>query len=149
MKLSRAVAGFSLVEVVLAVGIAGFVLVSIIGLLSVSLKSARESSTDTLVVGMASRTLSELRAKSFSDLNPSLAALTNRIYFDDLGMQTSTQGTMGFACDVVLQGDANTLNPDTNLSASQRINLIRAKLIFSMLGQTATNRVVHSSLARY
>jgi uncharacterized protein (TIGR02598 family) len=149
MKQARRSAGFSLVEVVLAVGVAAFVLVAITGLLSVSLNSARESATDTLIVSMASRALSDLRSQPFTNLNPSLGATSNRLYFDDLGVPTNTPPAMGFACDVVMQGDTNTYNPSTNLPAAERVSLLRVRLIFSTLGRPGTNRVIQSSIAQY
>lgn len=155
MKQPSPQAGFSLVEVVLAVGVAAFVLVSITGLLSVSLKSARESTTDTLLVTMSSRVLSGLRAQAFTNIspspfNPSLQPVTNRVYFDDLGMPANSPAPGGYSCDVVLQGDTNFYNPDPAITnVAERFGMLRVKLIFTSTNQPGTSRVIQSTLAQY
>lgn len=53
---------FSLVEVVLAMGIISFALVAMLGLFSVGLKAGKESGESTLVVSMASQVQGRLRS---------------------------------------------------------------------------------------
>lgn len=74
MKTAR---GFSLVEVVLAVGICSFVLSALFGLLVVSLNSDRASNLDTVLPSIAQQVSDRLRTTSYSELLP-----TYTCYFD-------------------------------------------------------------------
>ena len=58
----RGLAGFSLVEVVLALAVAAFCLVVILGLLPVGLTSNRSSINQTVASGLARAVISDLRA---------------------------------------------------------------------------------------
>src|SRR5271155_1091560 len=60
----RATAGFSLVEVVLAIGIIAFALVSIISLMSLGLQSSKSSTDDTNIALMTQSVISLLRTSS-------------------------------------------------------------------------------------
>lgn len=59
--------GFSLVEIVIALGIVSFALVAIFGLLPTGYKSAIESRRDTRSAFIAEQIVSDLRASSFSN----------------------------------------------------------------------------------
>lgn len=56
---------FAVIEVVLAIGIAGFVLAAILGLCSVALRSSNDSADDTVLAEITNAILGELRAESF------------------------------------------------------------------------------------
>lgn len=58
--------GFSLVEVVLALGILAFSLVAIIGLMDVGLKASRSAQVDTLESGAARSLVSALRTNDLT-----------------------------------------------------------------------------------
>jgi uncharacterized protein (TIGR02598 family) len=60
--------GFSLVEVVLALGVAAVALVSIIGLLGVALNTSSTAGHDTLMAAMTTEVLNDLRASEFDAL---------------------------------------------------------------------------------
>jgi uncharacterized protein (TIGR02598 family) len=59
---------FSLIEIVLALGIISFALVAMLGLVGVSLNSGREATSDTDLSSMQAQVVAELQAKSFSTL---------------------------------------------------------------------------------
>jgi len=72
--------GFSLIEVVLSLGIVSFVLVALLGLLSVGMGSLRDSNIDT-VTGMIFR---DVRARLMGEtFTPSLAPMVS--YYDRSG----------------------------------------------------------------
>ncbi len=58
--------GFSLVEIVLAIGITSFALIATLGLLPVGLNSLRESSTQTAVANISQYIRGELQQISFN-----------------------------------------------------------------------------------
>lgn len=60
---------FSLVEIVLALGIASFVLLSLLGLSSLTLNQSQQSKRDILWVNMAQSVTTELRGSKWSDLS--------------------------------------------------------------------------------
>jgi type II secretory pathway pseudopilin PulG len=64
--MSRCVRGFSLVEVVLALGVIGFALLAIIGLLPIGLQSGRASIQETRANHLAEQIFSTLRSQSFT-----------------------------------------------------------------------------------
>jgi uncharacterized protein (TIGR02598 family) len=72
--------GFSLVEVVIALGILSIAVVGIIGLLSISLQSDRASGLDTLFASMSRQVFGNLRTIQYDNLP---AAVT--YYFDQDG----------------------------------------------------------------
>lgn len=92
--------GFTLTEVVLAIGIISFGIVAVIGLLSVSLEASRESSDDTRLAAMTTLVIDRLRSRPFADLPPA-----ESITFDIDGNEVSPapgSGDAYYDCDVVL-----------------------------------------------
>jgi len=74
--------GFSLIEVVIAIGIFSFAAVAMIGLLAVSLTSEEASSSDTAMATMTQTAMSSLRGDTFSQLT---TANGTAMYFDVRG----------------------------------------------------------------
>jgi|GEM_PF-2642621 len=70
MRSLRRISAFTLVEVAIALGIGGFALTALIGLLSVGLSSSAASLNDTLISTMANSVISEMRAQHFADNTP-------------------------------------------------------------------------------
>lgn len=91
---------FSLVEVVMALGIFAFAICSIMGLMTMSLAADRRSASDTCLAAMSREVFSSLRGLPFS----SLPASTN-FYFDVEGSLLSGTDGAYYACETVL-GDA-------------------------------------------
>lgn len=59
---------FSLVEVALALGIVGFVIVALLGLLGTGLESGRESRQQLISAQLLERTLAEMRSRNYDEL---------------------------------------------------------------------------------
>jgi len=80
-------AAFSLIEVVLALGITSFAIISIIGLLSFGLQNSRESAEDTNLALITQTTTSLLRSLPFTNILNSATFATNNTnanYFFDV-----------------------------------------------------------------
>lgn len=116
--------GFSLVEVVLALGLVSFCLVALLGLFSVGIKTSKQAAEETNLAAMSSQIITELRATTSS----TTIALNQTYYFDNLGERTNAAGAY-YACLVTSQ-------PDTALSG----NLIRGTLVFTWPAQLAVGK---------
>ena len=155
---ARRSGGFSLVEVVIALGITSFVIIAIIGLLSTGLQSSRESAEDTSLALMAQTTTSLFRAQPFSNVFGSVrfdAADTAADYFFDANGDLTRDATGApataanadslFACTVTRRTP-----PLAPLSAS---NFLYLQYKFTWpLSAPAANRkekVILSSVANY
>lgn len=65
MKAKQYSCGFVLVEIVVALGVAAFALMAILGLCSVAVTSSKASVNDTALAEIADQIVSELRSESF------------------------------------------------------------------------------------
>ena len=86
---------FSLVEVVIAIGLVSFALLALVGLLMTGLRSSRESGEDTSLAFCTETAQELLRAEGFAhaSTNAAYAAATPAFYFDSAGiLQTDTNG---------------------------------------------------------
>ncbi|HEX4083332.1 MAG TPA: hypothetical protein VHY22_00370 [Chthoniobacteraceae bacterium] len=92
------IAGFTLVEVVLALGVAGFCLTTIFGLLPVGLTSNQNAANQTAAVNVATTVLSDLYA------TPDTSASSPRFQFSLSGSNTQTGQTVYFAGDGTTSG---------------------------------------------
>jgi len=77
--------GFSLVEVVFALGLASFALVSMVGLLCVGFRGARDSIDMTVIADITKGIAGEAQLTPWTSLQASYGATTR--YFDDLGTE--------------------------------------------------------------
>lgn len=94
----RDVAGFSLVEVVMALGLFAFCIVAIVGLLGVGLTSTRSVANESTAISLAQSIYGAWQVQSardepltvaglFSNLPPLTQASSNSFYFDSSGLQ--------------------------------------------------------------
>jgi type II secretory pathway pseudopilin PulG len=90
--MKRPAAAFSLVEVVLALGVIGFALLAIIGLLPIGLQSGRASIQETRANHLAEQIFSTLRSQPFRAANLSLLGGTSTI---DLSTENTASGSSG------------------------------------------------------
>src|SRR2546423_12328016 len=90
MKVSRR--AFSLVEVVLALGVISFALLAIIGLFPTALQSGRASIQETRANHLAQQIFSTLRSQAFSAANLSLLGENSTV---DLSTENTASGTPG------------------------------------------------------
>ncbi len=76
MKYPGSPRGFSLIEILLSLGIISFAFVGIIGLISSGLGSVKASSDDTLIATMADQLVDELHSRYFVDNTPVATSAT-------------------------------------------------------------------------
>ena len=160
----RGESAFSLVEVVLAIGLFSFALLALVGLLTVGLKGSRESGDDTILSLCTETTQALVRAEGFSRV------LTNALYApgnttpdfffdsggilltDSAGAPLRTQNTNALYGCLVTRCDPDQFQKDLD-PAQRTTNLLVYQLKFVWpLAAPAANRqqrVVPASLANY
>jgi len=146
---------FSLIEVVIALGVITFAITAITGLLSVALKSSRASTDETLVASFAGDIMSDLRRRQFTNAWNSLQAGSN-VFFDGSGRPINEVGAAISSETARAQGAvyqcAISAVPDTNKTATTGAeNLRLVTLDFTWpVGPAAppNRRVIHASLVR-
>jgi uncharacterized protein (TIGR02598 family) len=159
---------FSLVEVVLALGVFSVAAVALIGAFSVSFASQRDSTRDTVLAGMSRYVLSDLRPHPFDALwaaqpatvkNPrpkSAPPEDSRYYFRE-------DGTPVTGPDAALNPETlyecvvrKTPDPQTRVAPAGNFNLLRLELVFSWPvtaspapDQRFRKEVLNATIARY
>jgi uncharacterized protein (TIGR02598 family) len=147
-KVRKAKEAFSLVEVVLALGLFAFCIVAITGLLSVGLGSSRSVVNEGCAVNIASSVFGAWEAQESGDVSLTVSGLftnlpdlstsgSNNFFFDQAGVQVSdaSQGALQMSYVTEANGDPPEIN--TTL-----------KLIFSWPIGAATNVVQTRSYSR-
>jgi uncharacterized protein (TIGR02598 family) len=123
---SRSLRAFSLVEVVLALGLCAFVLISLVGLLPVSLNTARDTVEITRRSKAVQQVVSELTQSRFTNVT----ALSSKEWgFDYEGISTNVSGSGPVYFTIKAQLGNGTL-PQINTPTGSP-SLIRVKLITS------------------
>lgn len=136
--------GFSLVEVAIALGIASFVLISLLGLMSTGLDAGKQSTEDVMLATLAKTVLSDL--KSTNNYHALNNFSTNR-YFAYSGTEVS-QGSKDayFGCKITAGAHTNSPFPAlTNAS-----NAVRVTVNFSWpVGVTNNEQIFETTVARF
>src|SRR4249920_2281378 len=91
--MKRGLASFSLVEVVLTLGVVGFALLAIIGLLPIGLQSGRASIQETRANHLAEQIFNTLRSQRFTAVD--LSFLSGNSTPIDLSSENTASGTPG------------------------------------------------------
>jgi hypothetical protein len=157
-----------MVEVVLALGIATFAIVAMLGLLRVALDTDGDAGRDTVVAAMAAQVLSELRDVPFDalwyvepNLSRSAAPSTNppvdsRAYFTQEGVhippaEVNPQSfPVFYECVVKKTPDERTRNAN-----SGAYNQLKLQIEFTWpafvpnAAQRQSRKTIHASIARY
>lgn len=150
-RLSPDSTAFSLVEIVFAMAVISFALLALFGLISVSLKADRESSSDTVLAEMQQQVMGDLRTGTFADL-PAL----KYYYFDIDGSPCNPASALAAApppsaqyeCQAAVVDDQNATDPVYNVSA----NLKNVTLTFRwpiVSGSSPRYEVFHCDIANY
>ena len=96
---SRSVKAFSLIEVLLAIGIVSFAVVAIVGMLPIALNTAKDSMLETDAAIIAQRVFAELQASTGTNRPVSISA-----HGDTKAIDLSSDGTnylaFGDTCEV-------------------------------------------------
>jgi len=152
---TREAPAFSLIEVVIALGVITFAITAITGLLSVALKSSRASTDETLVASFAGDIMSDLRRRQFTSAWNSLQAGSN-VFFDGSGHPINEVGAAISAETARSQGAvyqcAISAVPDTNKTATtgaENMGLLTLDFTWPVGSTVPLNRrIIHASLVR-
>jgi len=159
--------GFSLIEVVLALGLVSFALLPMIGVLSVALGVSSSAGDDTALAAMSAQVLADLRAAPFDALgNPAPsqvalpattlpATLTDSVYYftSDGVLITATNAATSpvvlYKCDVSKVPDPGTQAPNGGI-----YNRVMLQLSFSWppgqnFSRPAGQKCYYASISRY
>lgn len=140
---------FSLVEVVLAMGVISFAIVGMFGLISVGFSAAKKAAVDTNLSLINSQALAALR----SDTNMTSAKLgvqastPTNIYFDAAGkMQAAQDASSLYQCQIASRAIPNgTFSPDV-----KQFTVLVMTVSFPVAAADArrTKEVLHATLAK-
>lgn len=143
----RGESAFSLVEVVIAIGLVSFALLALVGLLTVGLKSSRESGDDTILAVCTETAQALVRAEGFSQLsaNTAYADTTPDFFFDSTGALLTNQSADAVYGCLVTRAAPVLSQATTNLLVYQ------LKFVWPLAAPAANRqqRVVPASLANY
>jgi uncharacterized protein (TIGR02598 family) len=95
MKIPLRAHGFSLVEIVLAMGVLSFSIIAMLGLLSLGVNSSKNSFDESMIAAMAREALASLRQQRFGNnalFNNLAAGSAETIYFDINGVRLQQNG---------------------------------------------------------
>lgn len=158
MKRLRKKSAFSLVEVVLAMGVASFALTAMMGTLSLGLGSSKASTDDTVRAVMVSDIVGGLRRQRFVDAQSYVQAAP-AIYFDVYGNRLKNPAGTGdlprndaIAAGAIYQCTQTAVADSDTSSANGDPNLLRVALTFAWPAAAITpanTKVVHATIARY
>jgi uncharacterized protein (TIGR02598 family) len=164
-------AGFSLAEVVLAMGISSVALVSLIGALGISLSAEKDSARDTALAAMSSQLVARLSKVPFDELSENAGSATangdgavpssadagaaDRFYFNAQGVLLpastgSEHAEAAYECVVTKHPCEDTRSP-----VSGACNLVRLELAYTWpAGGSAPPNLnghqrLYASVARY
>jgi uncharacterized protein (TIGR02598 family) len=143
---------FTLVEVTIAIGLAAFGILSMLGLMGSLLNANREAGEETVLAAMVKKVSGELRPRPFdapaTGADNSLAALIpsgTNFYFGRDGLLTPTPAEALYACQITLRPDASLTTATTAVE-----NRYDAELEFSWpYPHKKYTKTFQISLARY
>jgi len=112
---------FSLVEVVIALGIISFAVIAIVGMLPVALKSSQDSMRETDATLIAQRIFSEL--KTGSGGNRSVTTAPDGISTHNINLATNSTNYLAFTQDGTVQAYTNSANPPPSYDFYAQISI--------------------------
>jgi uncharacterized protein (TIGR02598 family) len=112
---------FSLVEVVIALGIISFAVIAIVGMLPVALKSSQDSMRETDATLIAQRIFSEL--KTGSSGNRSVTTDPNGISTHNINLAANSTNYLAFTQDGTVQAHTNSANPTPSYDFYAQISI--------------------------
>ena len=129
--------GFSLVEVVIALGIVSFAVLAIVGMMPMALKSAQESMRETDSTLIAQRIFSELRTGSGGNRSVSKDTNTGPNSFTNISL-TSHNSTNNF---LAFKEDGRVLTNATTAPANADYDFYAQISVFTNTGVANLSRV--------
>lgn len=126
----RSNTGFSLVEVVIALGLLAFAITAILATLPIGLSTMREAREDTLQATLIRKLTSELSRTPFSDI------VGDTLYFDGEGGQTNASSAL-YRLEFTVQAANTTSYPGAGTSVPNHLLTVQADLYREGVGSTA------------
>jgi len=123
--------GFSLVEVVLAIGIISFGLISMMGLLPSGLQAFRSSMERTVSAQVAQAIMGEAKQKDFTNLTS--AAATYR-YFTQEGVETLSRPEGIYTAEVTLTNQVGVPGSGSAQFTNRSLALVRVRIAHNPAG---------------
>ena len=109
------ICGFNLIEVAIALAVASFALVAILGLLPMGMSATRDAVQFTTASQIASAIDCDLRTSSFNGTSAlykiPLQTGTNELYLDNLGSTNATPATAQFRARIVINPPVGAFPP--------------------------------------
>lgn len=133
-RFSRA---FSLVELAIAVGLASFALIALLGLMTVGFQAGGSAKVETVISAMAPCVISKLQGQPYG------ALANGTFYFDAQGNEVPSQAEAAYRC-------ITSVSPVTSVSGVQS-NLTSVVLTFEwpVTAATPQKATLQASVARY
>jgi uncharacterized protein (TIGR02598 family) len=165
MKPTAPVHGFSLVEIVLAIGIISFSLIAVLGLISVGVHSGKSALDESLISAMSRQVVGSLRQQYFTNntlftgLETSGTTTLKTVYFNASGVVVDSTAS-GFdrpiyQCVVTAVSGTDLLGPAPKATLSIPC-LLDLTLTFNWpvtdsqtVAANASTYHLHTSIARY
>jgi len=115
-------AAFSLIEVTIALGIFAFAIIPVIGLVSLGMKTLRNSMDDTVQIDLVRKTVGEAMRIPFANLS---SAFDNQLfYFDDEGVQqTSSNSQTIFVASAAVTAPPSLLAVDGSMAQLLKVTV--------------------------
>jgi len=140
---------FTLVEIVLALGIVSFAIVGLIGLLTVSFDSGRASDEDTLIASMARQIVTELRAQPFDNLASQAGDSGPIYYFDHEAHLVTSSSDAIYQAQVRITADTDFNTQSTTSGATVNLYEILMPFVRTAAPKRLAIQTLHASIARY
>ncbi len=143
------VSAFSLVEVTLALGIAGFCLVAMMGLIPAGMRNAATASEQTMTVGILGSVISDLKGTpAATNASPRFGipipqpgnSASNTIYFSEDGQNVAGASTARYAAVATLSAPANSTVVNTQVRVFWPAGAAAANASGSIEGITVLDR---------
>ncbi|XHR27700.1 MAG: hypothetical protein ACFUZC_17395 [Chthoniobacteraceae bacterium] len=159
MKTWPSQCGFSLVEIVLSLGIVSFAIMAILGVLSVGVNSNKDSLDESTIAAMSRQVIGNLRQQQF-DASPVFTQLLNSpsvCYFDGQGTRLWQNGVDIDSATAEASGSAVyqcTVTATNNLQYASNSSLpclldLTLKFEWPIRAKAPSSYVIYMSLARY
>jgi len=123
---SKTKAAFSIVEVVLTIGIVSFAFVGMFGLLPVGLNTFRQAMDNSLGSQIVQRLVNEAQQTDYTELIKITAGAPSVRYFDDQGNELTADKDYIYTAEVSVL--APTVLPNTSTPATDSLATVTVKL---------------------
>ena len=128
--------GFTLVEVVIAVGVLAFAAISLLGLMTLALQSSHNAAVQSTQATMVSTITGKLSSQNFTN---TVVRLPFTNYFTEEGVETNAAAAL-YRCEVA---DVSSANPTTNFMRQVQLQICWPAPVY------ARTNVVVASLVKY